>query len=226
MPTFFEKLTWSPGDGYGLRVAETQYGKIGALICGENTNPLARYSLMARGEQVHISTWPAVWPTSVPETQNEDTHIQCSGPPEVEKRTNYDNVSANRMRAAAHCFENKCFGILCTGFLDRSNIETLSSETSDPEYVSRMLEQAPRGASMFLNPTGSAIQGFSVDDSSGKQTEQEFLQDREGVLYAELDLSRCVEGKQYHDVVGGYQRLDVFDLEVNRSRRDPATFFG
>jgi nitrilase len=29
MPTFFEKLTWSPGDGYGLRVAETPFGKLG-----------------------------------------------------------------------------------------------------------------------------------------------------------------------------------------------------
>ena len=54
MSTFFEKLNWSPGDGHGLRVANTKYGKIGALICGENTNPLARYALMARGIQVHI----------------------------------------------------------------------------------------------------------------------------------------------------------------------------
>lgn len=50
MPTFFEKLTWSPGDGAGLRVANTQYGNIGTLICGENTNPLARYALMAQAE--------------------------------------------------------------------------------------------------------------------------------------------------------------------------------
>lgn len=48
MPTFFEKLTWSPGDGFGLRVADTPFGRIGGLICGENTNPLARYSLMAQ----------------------------------------------------------------------------------------------------------------------------------------------------------------------------------
>ena len=46
----------------------------------------------------------------------------------------------------------------------------------------------------------------------------------EDILYAELDLEKCVEGKQYHDVVGGYQRLDVFDLKVDRTRRKPATF--
>lgn len=48
--------------GMDYEFAETKFGKIGGLICGENTNPLARYSLMAQGEQVHISTWPAVWP--------------------------------------------------------------------------------------------------------------------------------------------------------------------
>ena len=63
MLTFFEKLTWSPGVGHGLVVSLTPFGKIGTLICGENTNPLARYSLMAQGEQIHISSWPPVWPT-------------------------------------------------------------------------------------------------------------------------------------------------------------------
>jgi predicted amidohydrolase len=57
VPTFFEKLTWSSGDGHGLRVANTQFGRIGALICGENTNALARYSLIAQAEQVHIPSF-------------------------------------------------------------------------------------------------------------------------------------------------------------------------
>jgi predicted amidohydrolase len=56
VPTFFEKLTWSSGDGHGLRVANTQSGRIGTLICGENTNALARYSLIAQAEQVHVSS--------------------------------------------------------------------------------------------------------------------------------------------------------------------------
>ena len=100
MPTFFEKLTWSPGDGHGLRIADTQFGKIGALICGENTNPLARYSLMAQGEQVHISTWPAVWPTSVPNLpKKQRAEREGDVPakiPEITRR-NYDDVSATRL---------------------------------------------------------------------------------------------------------------------------------
>ena len=43
VPTYYEKLIWAPGDGAGLRVSDTPIGKLGMLICGENTNPLARY---------------------------------------------------------------------------------------------------------------------------------------------------------------------------------------
>jgi len=223
VPTFFEKLTWSQGDGFGLRVAETKFGKIGALICGENTNPLARYAMMAQGEQVHISTWPAVWPTSVPHALEEKSGGGEEGGEKGRKWKNYDNVTANRTRAAAHCFENKCFGILCASYLAPSNIEAIASASSDPSFISRALEASPRGATMFLDPTGAALPGYIVD-AGGKKVEKEFLQNEEGILYAEIDLDLCIEGKQYHDVVGGYQRLDVFDLKVDRSRREPATF--
>lgn len=54
MPIF---LTWAAGDGHGLKVIETLFGKIGNLVCGEN-KPI-RYSVIAQGEQLHISTWPA-----------------------------------------------------------------------------------------------------------------------------------------------------------------------
>lgn len=45
----------------------------------------------------------------------------------------------------------------------------------------------------------------------GKRVET-MLQAEEGVLYADLDMNDCIQGKQYHDLIGGYQRLDVFDL--------------
>ena len=46
----------------------------------------------------------------------------------------------------------------------------------------------------------------------------------EGILYAKIDLARSVEPKQFHDVVGSYNRFDIFALTVNRSARRPATF--
>ncbi|KAJ4346333.1 uncharacterized protein N0V89_010262 [Didymosphaeria variabile] len=214
VPTFFEKLTWAPGDGHGLQVTDTPFGKIGALICGENTNPLARYALMAQGEQLHISTWPAVWPTRVAGN--------TSG--ESDKGKDYDNVAANRTRAAAHCFEAKAFGVLCSGFLDEHAIETIAAGVPDAGDIKKVLRGAQRGATMFLDPTGAPISGYTVDSATGIREETEFLQREEGILYADLDLSDCVEGKQFHDVVGGYQRHDVFQLTVNRERQKPIAF--
>jgi aliphatic nitrilase len=43
VPTFYEKLTWANGDARGLKVvASDRIGRVGALICGENTNPLGQ----------------------------------------------------------------------------------------------------------------------------------------------------------------------------------------
>lgn len=54
VPTWAEKLTWANGDAAYLRPEDTELGRIGTLICGENTNTLARFALLAQGEQVHI----------------------------------------------------------------------------------------------------------------------------------------------------------------------------
>jgi nitrilase len=230
MPTFFEKLTWSLGDGYGLRVAKTEFGKIGNLICGENTNPLARYSLMAQGEQLHISTWPAVWPTRVASPSmpidivGDDSSSAVSSADILEKKKNYDNISANKMRAAAHCFEAKCYGIVCAGRLDGEAIKMIAAGSSNSSHIMGVLEQAPRAATMFLDPTGAVISGYTIDPNSGEKQQKDFLQKEDGILYADIDFADCIEVKQYHDVVGGYQRLDIFDLKVDRSRRLPAIF--
>ncbi|KAI1638503.1 carbon-nitrogen hydrolase [Biscogniauxia mediterranea] len=222
-PTFFEKLTWSPGDGYGLRVADTKFGKIGNLICGENTNPLARYALMAQGEQVHISTWPAVWPTRNVKKKNPPTLGQENeqGLSSMGRGANYDNVAANKIPASVHCFEAKCFGVVSSGFLDADAIYTVVDGSMNPEIVQVTLEKSPRGASMFLDPAGMAMPGFMVNSDASREW-RDFLQTEEGILYADLDLNDCIEGKQYHDIVGGYQRLDVFNLKIDGTRKPPA----
>ena len=190
VPTFYEKLIWSTGDGAGLRVIDTKCGKIGQLICGENTNPLARYALMAQGEQFHISSWPPVWPTRRP----------ADG-------VNYHIAAATRIRASAHCFEAKVFGLVTAGVLDKAARDLLVAR--DPAAAA-VLDATPRAASFFLDPTGEQIGDSLCDD--------------EGILYAEIDLNRCVEPKQFHDVVGYYNRFDIFDLRVNRRRLNPVSF--
>ncbi|KAI0834601.1 nitrilase [Hypoxylon sp. FL0890] len=237
MPTFYEKLTWAPGDGYGLQVADTPFGKIGALICGENTNPLALYTMTAQGEQIHISSWPAIWPTRIPEgilPSTSDGVVTVNGNgngsggkasvSSVARGANYDNVAANRTRAAAHCFGAKCFGVLCAGVLGADAIEIATSGSSAPEIVSKGLQQSSRGATMFLDTTGTLLPGFTIDPETSVHEQRDLLQEKEGILYVDVNLEDCIEGKQYHDLAGGYQRLDVFELKVNRRRREPASF--
>lgn len=190
VPTFYEKLVWADGDGRGLRVAATPIGRIGMLICGENTNPLARYALIAQGEQIHLASYPPVWPTRDP---------RAGG--------NYDLPGAIRIRAGAHSFEAKAFTVVASGYLDRASLDALG--TLDPE-TREILERTPRGASMVIAPTGEPV-GTELCDS-------------EGILYARIDLAACVEPKQFHDVSGGYNRFDVFRLEVDRTARPPAVF--
>ncbi|MEM7479094.1 MAG: carbon-nitrogen hydrolase family protein [Planctomycetota bacterium] len=58
MPTYEERLVWSPGDGHGLRTHRIGQFCIGSLNCWENWMPLPRAALYAQGENVHVASWP------------------------------------------------------------------------------------------------------------------------------------------------------------------------
>jgi nitrilase len=58
MPTYHERMIWGQGDGSGLRAVDSAVGRIGQLACYEHFNPLARYALIADGEQIHASMFP------------------------------------------------------------------------------------------------------------------------------------------------------------------------
>lgn len=57
-PTHTERLGWSPGDGRGLKTVQTPVGQLGGLICWEHWHPLARYTLHAQDEEIHVAVWP------------------------------------------------------------------------------------------------------------------------------------------------------------------------
>lgn len=60
IPTFTEKLIYNQGDGAGLNVVDTPFGKIGSLICWEHWMPLTRQAMHDEGEEIHIALWPTV----------------------------------------------------------------------------------------------------------------------------------------------------------------------
>jgi len=191
VPTYYEKLVWSNGDGAGLRVAETPIGRIGMLICGENTNPLARYALMAQGEQIHISSYPPIWPTKP-----------------ASETGGYDLEQAIKIRAGAHSFEAKVFNVVASASVDKTMLNCLESVLGSAVLAD--VEHTPRGVSVVIGPTGTPV--------------SEVVSGEEKVLYCDIDLKECVEPKQFHDVVGYYNRFDIFRLEVDRSGRRPVNF--
>lgn len=185
VPTFAEKLTWASGDGSSLRVHATKFGPLGVLACGENTNTLARYTLLAQGELIHIANYIAF--------------------PFVK---NYDMPEAIRIRAGAHSFEGKIFTIVACSAMSPELVATLKPT---PEQE-KMLTGTPNAFSGVYGPDGRLV--------------SEPMIDREGIVYADIDLSRCIEPKQYHDILGHYNRFDIFKLEVNRTPLEPIHFRG
>lgn len=192
VPTWAEKLTWANGDGSQLNPVDTEIGKIGTLICGENTNTLARYALLAQGEQVHISTYPPLWPFQRPE-----------------KGKDYNLTNAITIRAAAHAFEGKVFNIVSSGVLDEDAIDQIAQ---GDETIESILRNAPEPVSLIVGPTGEVI--------------SEVLVGKEGMVEAEIDISESIILKQAHDIIGYYNRFDIFQLHVNKKPQVPINIEG
>ena len=187
VPTWAEKLTWANGDGSSLKVYDTAIGPLGGLACGENTNTLARFALLAQGELVHAASY-----ISLPVAP-----------------ADYDMAEAIKVRAMAHSFEGKIFTIV-------------SCSTISDEIITAMEALVP-DARARLARTNSAFSGIIGPDG---RTVGDPLIDDEGIVYADIDLGRCIQPKQMHDIIGHYNRFDVFDLRVNRSPQAPVTLSG
>ncbi|MBB4610926.1 carbon-nitrogen hydrolase family protein [Sphingomonas yabuuchiae] len=182
VPTWAEKLTWAHGDGSTLKVYDTAIGPLGGLACGENTNTLARFSLLAQGELIHVASYIAL-PVAP---------------------ADYDMAEAIKVRAAAHCFEGKLFTIVSCSTVSEEIIAAM--ETLVPDARAR-LERKNSAFSGILGPDGRVVGQPLIDE--------------EGIVYGEIDLSRCIQPKQMHDIIGHYNRFDVFDLRVNAVPQQP-----
>lgn len=180
VPTFAEKLTWGRGDGSSIRTYETPVGKLGTLACGENTNTLARFALLAQGEQVHIANYIA-YPF----------------------RSIYDIIEPIKIRAAAHSLEGKIFTIVSSSAMSQEIIDMLGTT---PERLAE-LSGKPNAFSGIFGPNGLLVSDALIDD--------------EGMVFAEIDTQQGIEAKQFHDILGHYNRFDIFELRVNQRPLDP-----
>jgi aliphatic nitrilase len=185
VPTWAEKLTWTSGDGSSLKVYDTEIGPIGTLACGENTNTLARFTLLSQGELIHVANY-----ISLPVAP-----------------ADYNMAEAIKIRAAAHSFEGKLFTIVSCSTISKEIMELLKPEAPQIEELFNRKSSAFSG---FIGPNGAVIGEPLIDD--------------EGMIYAEIDLQKCIQPKQMHDILGHYNRFDIFDLRVNVAPTKKITF--
>jgi aliphatic nitrilase len=185
VPTWAEKLTWTSGDGSSLKVYDTEIGPIGTLACGENTNTLARFTLLSQGELIHIANYISL-PVAPPD---------------------YDMAEAIKIRAAAHSFEGKLFTIVSCSTISKEIMEALKPDVPN---VEELLTRKNSAFSGIIGPNGAVVGQPLIDD--------------EGIVYADIDLEKCIQPKQMHDILGHYNRFDIFDLRVNTAPTRKITF--
>jgi len=92
------------GDGSGLRAVDSAVGRIGSLACWEHYNPLARYALMADGEQIHSAMYPGSFAGDVFSEQ----------------------ISVNIRQ---HALESGCFVVNSTAWLDSDQQAQIMKDT-------------------------------------------------------------------------------------------------
>jgi nitrilase len=103
-PTYHERMIWGQGDASGLRAVDSAVGRIGSLACWEHYNPLARYALMADGEQIHSAMYPGSFAGDL---FSEQTQV---------------NVRQ-------HALESGCFVVCATAWLDADQQARIMKDT-------------------------------------------------------------------------------------------------
>ncbi|MDR1856885.1 MAG: carbon-nitrogen hydrolase family protein [Desulfovibrio sp.] len=146
LPTWSEKLIWSFGDGSSLNVHDTEIGRLGVLICGENTNSLAKYALISQGEQIHISTYPACFPTS----RNPEG--------------GQDYLDTLMVRACSMSYEGKVFTAVSSQALDEQGYEVLSMGNKE---IRDLLDKLTYAGSMIVSPSGTVCSEIIRDNKEG-----------------------------------------------------------
>ncbi|KAJ5463836.1 hypothetical protein N7475_008780 [Penicillium sp. IBT 31633x] len=112
--------------------------------------------------------------------------------------------SMNKNASQFMALEGACFVLVCT--------QVMSEENFDKNKV--------RG----LEPMQGTGGGFSAIFGPGGEPIATMPSDKEGILYANVDLNDKLRAKQWLDVVGHYSRPDLLSLRVNTHPSKPVFF--
>lgn len=133
MPTVGERLVHTGGHGDTFGAFQSEFGPMSGLICGENSNPLAVFALIAEGTRVHVMSWP--------------NHFPTSGDP-LRNRVAIDSQAFAQM--------SKAFVISACGTVDERMIEMLKT---GPEGEKFLRDPNCCGGSLIVDPFARIIAG-------------------------------------------------------------------
>src|SRR5258708_38959298 len=114
---------------------------------------------------------------------------------------------AMKLGGVAHWFEGKLFTIVSCSTVSEEIIAAMEGVVPDARA---RLQRESSAFSGVIGPDGRVVGESLIDD--------------EGIVYADVDLGRCIQPKQMHDIVGHYNRFDVFDLKVIRPPLTPISW--
>jgi aliphatic nitrilase len=133
MPTVGERLVHMGGYGDTFGAFQSEFGPMSGLICGENSNPLAVFALIAEGTRVHVMSWP--------------NHFPTSGDP-LRNRVAIDSQAFAQM--------SKAFVISACGTVDDRMIEMLKA---GPEAEKFLRDPNCCGGTLIVDPFARIIAG-------------------------------------------------------------------
>lgn len=133
MPTVGERIVHMGGYGDTFGAFQSEFGPMSGLICGENSNPLAVFSLIAEGTRIHVMSWP--------------NHFPTSGDP-LRNRVAIDSQAFAQM--------SKAFVISACGTVDDRMIEMLKPS---PEAEKFLRNPDCCGGTLIVDPLSRVIAG-------------------------------------------------------------------
>ena len=133
MPTVGERLVHMGGYGDTFGAFASEFGPMSGLICGENSNPLAIFALIAEGTRIHVMSWP--------------NHFPTSGDP-LRNRVAIDSQAFAQM--------SKAFVISACGTVDERMIEMLAAS---PEGEKFLRDAKCCGGSLIVDPLSRIVAG-------------------------------------------------------------------
>jgi aliphatic nitrilase len=133
MPTVGERLVHAGGHGDTFGAFDSEFGPMSGLICGENSNPLAVFALIAEGTRIHVMSWP--------------NHFPTSGDP-LRNRVAIDSQAFAQM--------SKAFVISACGTVDEQMIQMLKT---GPDGEKFLRDPNCCGGSLIVDPFARVIAG-------------------------------------------------------------------